>query len=806
MYMLPLGGTWKMSGFDMSDVEGMVPGSVYSFLFNSGLIDDPYYRDNEISALRLMENDYTFSRSFTVDAELLEYPEVLLCCDGLDTCCELFINDSSIGSAHNMHRVWEYSIKNVLKTGENTISIHFSSPTRYIRERDEEWHVGGSEDAMRGFPHMRKAHCMFGWDWGIRLPDAGIWRDINIRGLRSRISSPYIIQRHENGRLSIKIDVPAKCYDGQSYDICLSITAPDGKTVTVKNKEFFEIEKPQLWWPNGLGNQPLYTIRAELTGHHGIEDVYEKRIGLREMTVAREHDIHGESFSHKVNGVTFFAMGADYIPEDCILSRVTPKRTRKLLERCADANFNVIRVWGGGYYPDDWFYDACDELGLVVWQDFMFACANYPLDFDFEENIAAEARDNIRRLRHHASLGLWCGNNEMEMFQCGGVYDGDNITRAHYIRMFEHILPHILREEDPDTFYWPASPSSGGSFDEPNAADRGDVHYWDVWHGDKPFTEYRKFKFRYVSEFGFQSFPPMRTIESFTEPGDRNVFSRVMETHQRNAGANGKILGYLSKTFLYPSNLETLVYASQLLQAEAIRYGVEHWRRNRGCCMGAVYWQLNDNWPVASWSAIDYYGRLKALYYYSKRFFAPLMISCEETGEKPVISEPSEVSATARLCVTNETLEAVNGIVRWTLRNALSEILTDGEIEPSVPELSSVWLDTTDFSDTDLLKNHLAYEFVVDGTVVSSGTVLFTPPKYYKFVNPELDYKINGDIITVTAKAFAKSVEIYSDDCDIVLSDNFFDMERGSVDIRVSEGNPISLKLRSVYDIGCDVK
>ena len=351
---------------------------------------------------------------------------------------------------------------------------------------------------------------------------------------------------------------------------------------------------------------------------------------------------------------------------------MTPERTRKLLEQCRACNFNAIRVWGGGYYPDDFFFDICDELGLVVWQDFMFACANYRLTEEFEENIKAEFRDVIRRIRHHASLGLWCGNNEMEMFQAQGEYEGTPRTRSDYIRMFEHILPEILRKEDPDTFYWPASPSSGGGFDEPNAPERGDVHYWDVWHGGLPFSDYRKRFFRYASEFGFQSFPCLKTVESFTLPEDRNIFSRVMEMHQRNEGANGKILQYLSQTFLYPASFDTLLYASQLLQAEAIRYGVEHWRRNRGRCMEAIYWQLNDIWPVASWSSIDYYGRWKALHYYAKRFFAPVMISCEETGETTdriaVVTEPSPIETSGRIAVANETRKDVNGIVRWQLR------------------------------------------------------------------------------------------------------------------------------------------
>lgn len=442
---------------------------------------------------------------------------------------------------------------------------------------------------------------------------------------------------------------------------------------TTAAEQVITIEHPQLWWPNGLGKQPLYRVTVRLaTG-----DTRMWRIGLRTMTVSREKDEWGEEFCHVVNGMKVFAMGADYIPEDNILARVTPERTRRLLEDCKAANFNAIRVWGGGYYPDDAFYDICDELGLMVWQDLMYACAFYDLTPDFERSIRVETHQNVARLRHHASLALICGNNEMEMFMAGANSALINHrtwefvpTYPHhitdYVKMFEYILPAIVKETAPQTYWWPASPSSGGNFDAPNDENRGDNHYWDVWHGEKPFTEYRKFFFRYASEFGFQSFPCLKSVKQFTLPDDRNIFSRVMERHQRNQAANGKILSYLSQTFRYPNSFDDLLYASQLMQAEAIRYGVEHWRRNRGRCMGAIIWQLNDIWPVASWASIDYYGRWKALHYAAKRFFAPVMISAEEEGElsqNPKINEyhPAPLEKSFRLNVCNETLRDVTG-------------------------------------------------------------------------------------------------------------------------------------------------
>ncbi len=501
-------------------------------------------------------------------------------------------------------------------------------------------------------------------------------------------------------------------------------------------------------------------------------------------------------------------MGADYIPEDNILGRVNAKRTRKLLEQCREANFNSIRVWGGGYYPDDYFYDICDELGLVVWQDFMFACAVYDLNDEFDLNVRAELADNIKRIRHHACLGLWCGNNEMEWFVDQMRWVGNLKQKADYIKMYEYIFPQVLKEHDPNAFYWPASPSSGGNFDVPNDPNRGDVHYWEVWHGNKPFSDYRNYFFRYVSEFGFQSFPAVKTIESFTLPEDRNIFSYVMERHQRNNSANGKIMNYMYQTFLYPNDFDTLVYASQLLQAEAVKYGVEHFRRNRGRCMGAIYWQLNDCWPVASWASIDYFFRWKALHYYAKRFFRPLMISCHEEGlltQNPNANHQPQIKAAIeksfRLSVANETTEEKKLTVKWEIRDKKAGALKEKTIPVKIPALSSLWLDKVLVPEIKINDEYLSYHLYDGKTLVSEGTVIFSLPKYFHWEDPKLRYTINGDTITVKAAAYAKSVEIQNRNQDIVLSDNYFDMNAGEKKVKILSGKPGKLKLRSVWDI-----
>lgn len=810
MKHLSLNGSWQLEvpGENFGTVPATVPGSVYHDLLAAKRIPDPFYRDNETEALKLMERDFHYSRSFQVDGGLLASEAVLLRCEGLDTLATIYINGAAAGLADNMHRTWEFDVKALLREGENTIAVHFASPTKFIRETYEKSPADGSTDAMVGFPNLRKAHCMFGWDWGPRLPDAGIWRDISLIGVdTARIRDVLVEQFHEDGKVTLKIHTHVTRLSDTSVTAKVSVTAPDGSVLTGEGECCeIEISNPQLWWPAGYGAQPLYTVEVELTSGTVALDSWKARIGLRTMTVSRVKSENGESFSHCVNGVDIFAMGMDYIPEDNLLPRVTPERTRRLLEDARAANCNLIRVWGGGYYPDDWFYDACDELGLLVWQDFMFACAVYNLTDEFEATITAEFVDNIRRLRSHPSLALWCGNNEMELFTHLGLWTKEMRQKSDYVKIFHYIIPKVLKTEDPQAFYWPSSPSSGGDFDEPADPKRGDVHDWDVWHGMKPFTDYRNYLFSYVSEFGFQSFPCMETIESFTLPEDRNVFSYVMEKHQRNASANGKIISYLSQMYLYPSNLDKLVYASQLLQAQAMQYGVEHWRRNRGRCMGAVIWQLNDCWPVASWAGIDYFGRWKALQYYAKRFFAPVLVSCHEEGLLnqegiSVNTEHIDPKKSAKLNVSNESMTEFSGKVSWSLRRPDASVIEDGSFDVNAPALTAMWLPEQDFTKYDAYDCYYYYRLTDNaGNVVGEGSVLFCQPKHFRFADPQLTARVEGGEIVVTAAAYARSVEIQCG-ADVVLEDNFFDMNSGERRVKIVRGEVKDVKVRSVFDI-----
>lgn len=830
-------------------MEAEVPGSVYGTLLKLGKMPDPYYRDNELDATKLMENDFVYETDMEITQEMLACDGVILRFEGIDTLGEVYLNDTLLGHVENMHRVWEYDIRHLAKVGANTVRVLLHSPIKYIKEENEKVFTGGSNEAMAGYPHLRKAHCMYGWDWGPRLPDAGIFRGVSLQLVDSaRLDSVYVIQYHqgphmrelcfEESRVQEPLSVPVPETRGGSLQVqvdsvrleiqmdlevfredeeisaVITVTSPDGTVYGQSSDGSITIKHPRLWWPNGYGEQPLYTVQALLLGSDGrLLDVWERQIGLRTMTMDIRKDQWGNQFAHQVNGVDIFAMGADYIPEDNLLSRVTKERTEKLLQAAVEAGHNSIRVWGGGYYPDDHFYDTCDRLGLIVWQDFMYACSSYELSRAFEENIRAETLENVRRIRHHACLGLWCGNNEMETQTLDKCWKPSQKQFYDYIKLFEYIIPEILRQEDPHTFYWPSSPSSGGNFDNPWDENRGDVHYWDVWHGNKPFTEYRKFRFRYLSEFGFQSFPCLETVESFTEPEDRNIFSRVMEMHQRNVAANGKILNYLSATYLYPADFDRLLYASQLLQMEAIRYGVEHFRRHRGHCMGAVVWQLNDIWPVASWASIDYFGRWKALHYAEKRMFAPVLLSCQEAGElsqRPYcIAEPGPMETSVRLCISNETRETVEGICRWQLRGYRGDVLSEGESGVTVGPLESLWLDKTDFTDypgPGVREMYFSYQLEVKGEILSEGTSLFTAPKHFRFADPGLTLRREGDTLILRAEHFAKSVEIWGDGENggsyVRLSDNYFDMNPGEKRVRILEGDAERFRLRSVYDIG----
>ncbi|KAB8125598.1 glycoside hydrolase family 2 protein [Gracilibacillus oryzae] len=816
MKKLNFNQNWKMKALSKNDWYPVtLPASVMNTLLEANVIDDPFYRDNEENAKEIANQDYVFQKQFELDNQTLAYENISLIFHGIDTIAEIFLNGRKLANTNNMHRIYEVSAKDYLQGGTNTIELVLSSPIQYIEEIHQRDPLSGVDHAMEGYQHLRKAHSMFGWDWGPKIPDLGIWRDVElVMWNENRINDVYIAQKHEQNLVHLNVQVKLEQEVDTNLAILAKITDPNGKqeeqviNQAKQTEQFsFTIENPKIWWPAGYGEQPLYNVEIILQKAEEHIDRKNHNIGLRTIEVKHEDDEWGKSFEFVINGYPIFMKGANYIPEDNLLPRTSRSRTEQLIKDSVAANFNMIRVWGGGHYPEDYFYELCDQYGLIVWQDFMYACSVYRLTEQFEQNVRQEAIDQIKRIRHHASLGIWCGNNEVEeaMEPWGWPKKAD--WRRDYIKLFEIILPDIVKEHDPQTFYWSSSPSSGGGFDKPRNPDIGDVHYWEVWHGQKPFTDYRNYYFRFCSEFGFQSFPAMKTIKSFTEPEDRNIFSRIMEKHQKNDDANGKILYYLSENFLYPKDFDALLFTSQLLQAEAIKYVVEHWRRNLGRCMGSLYWQLNDCWPVASWSSIDYFGRWKALHYFTKKFYDPILLSLEE-GESDV-----------NIYVTNDHLSGIKCRIEWKLMDTRSHILEQGELHADIPASTAKSCKSLDFTNllTEDRKRDCYFEAIlyVDDEKYSNATVIFTKTKHFDFLNPNLvtQLKENDEqfMIEVTATSYTKYIEIQLAE-DVILSDNYFDLSANELKVVTIEKSLLpdtvtlknledNLKVRSVYHI-----
>lgn len=785
MQTCTLNGTWQLSAGHRSleSVDMQIPGTVLSGLLAAGKIKDPFYRTNEDATRALFWKDYVFTRTFDVDEELLAQQHIVLVCEGLDTLAEISINGTFLAKTDNMHRTWKFQAKKLLHPRKNEIQIVFRSVLRFIEDYPYEAHKKINYipcGSMKGNQLLRKAHSMFGWDWGPQTIDAGIFRDIYLQGYsHARIEDIRIHQQHAKN-VSVQTSITlSESVPGQKLCVELSEDGADKPLQTKLCKTNadgvaavdFVIENPKLWWPNDYGDQPLYIVRTTLLDEDGTSlESITRRIGLRTLTISQEKDEWGNEFAFCVNGVKIFTRGGNYIPDDCLYTRITEKKLDYILESCRRAHFNCVRVWGGGYYPSDAFYDLCDEKGLIVWQDLMYACNVYDVTDAFAENCRQETYDNVRRLRHHASLGLWCGNNEIESAwdHWGDFQKETPYLRADYIRLFEEVLPKAVQEADGETFYWHSSPSSGGCFDNPDDANRGDTHYWDVWHGQKPFTDYRKYFFRFCSEFGFQSFPCAKTVNSFTLEDDRNIFSRVMESHQKNDAANGKMLYYLSENLRYPKDLTHLLYASQVLQGMAIKYGVDHWRRNRGRCMGTLYWQINDDWPAPSWSSIDYFGRWKALHYMAQKFYAPHAVSMTLEDHR------------CHVYFSNESFETTEYSLTLSIRDLSGNVLETYETKGNSPAFSAIETAVVDICSWEDQKDDVFLEAVIhtkDQKVLKDVETL-VPYKYLNLKNPvistEAEETNDAFILHISSDCFAPFVALDFDDADVIFSDNFF--------------------------------
>ena len=851
--MITLNGQWRMKQAGEPEWHrGSVPGTVYTDLLSDHTIVDPYVGENEDEVRDLSYNDYIYEREFQITKEVLTNERNILVCKGIDTIAELFVNGKFAGSCENMHREYEFDLTGMLTEGENHIRVYFHSPMKYMQKLYEKKPLWGVTSTVPGYQYIRKAHCMFGWDWGPKLPDMGIWRDIYIEEVNgARIRNVQIRQQNEKetshlsvileNEISRKEDQQEK---EQKFSIECRIYDPEGRpigvqTAAIEEKQAFrmEIENPERWWPNGYGEQKLYRVCVSLKRDQQVVEEKTVRFGIRDFTVVRRTDEWGAGFTFCVNGLEIFAKGANYIPEDSIFGKRSKERTGRLLRDCRKANFNCIRVWGGGCYPDDYFYDLCDELGLLVWQDFMFACAVYDLTDSFYENIRQEAKDNIIRLRNHPSLGMWCGNNEMEGAWVGWGIPQNQKLKQDYLTMFERLIPQMVDKYDPDRFYWPASPSSEGGFEDPFDEGRGDAHYWDVWHGKKPFEDIESKFFRFSSEYGFEAVPSMKTLRTVIHEDQFNIVSPEMEKHQKcidNGPGNVTLMYYLLQYYQLPATFEQTVYATQSLQADFLEMAVRHFRSHRERCSGSTYWQINDTYPTISWATVDYYGRWKGAHYVVKRSYGKVISYVEIGADRTArLYVSSDETKPLKLTCKLELMEQGKGALHTECREVTAQPLTSDCVAAfQLPERT----------ERSLRECYLHYEIVCDGESIDSGNRLLERPKKFHFRNPELTVCVemqttgrgttenveNGAAagtqakeagvteeriaITVKAQQFARRVGIEFTDADVILSDNYLDLLPGeSRTVWVEEirsGGTMDAKtlaaeiyLRSNYDI-----
>ncbi len=786
--------------------KATVPGCVHIDLLNNNLIEDPFYRDNETKVQWIENENWEYHLVFEVPREILAKKHIQLIFEGLDTYATVTLNGRQIIEADNMFHTWETEVKSLLKEKGNELIVLFRSPIQQILPQLAKTKLklpAMSDLSIGTSSYTRKAPYHYGWDWGPQLVTSGIWQPVkleawdHIKIVDQQINVKELSAKKAQLKMRIELlsdidsEASLKINNEQSnFTLDEKFHLKIGSNTITKK---IEIPDPKRWWPNGYSDsaapitsfhnysipqlpnkQSLYSFQTEIsTKHESV--VTSKRIGLRTLELKREKDQWGESFTLVVNGVPIFAKGANWIPSDSFTPRVNKEKYRQLLTSAVQVNINMLRVWGGGIYESDEFYDLCDELGILVWQDFMFSCALYPGDDQFLKSVKQEATYQVRRLRHHPCIALWCGNNEIEMgwHDWGWHEELPASTWDDYLRLFHGILPGVCQNEDPHRFYWPSSPASdSAAIINPNDPGHGDTHYWGVWHGKKPFEYYKKHFPRFISEYGFQGFPAPESVNKFTTKADQNIFSPVMLNHQKNNQGNALIKEYLEKYYIVPKDFNYFLLLSQVLQAEGIKIGAEHFRRVRPRCMGSLYWQLNDCWPVASWSSIDYYGKWKALHYYARRFYAPVLISpnCENDDYKfYIVSDVAEILE-AQLQVN------IMSFTGTTFVKCEKQILIR-------PFESAVYHSIRKKDIPDFLKSEETFILCTltrGDSIISENTLYFEIPKNLKLTPPEIDSAIKqvdyGFEITLSSKKLVRSVILVAKDIEGHFDDNFFDL------------------------------
>jgi beta-mannosidase len=778
-----------------------VPGDVHLDLLANKKIDDPFFRDNE-AKLQWIENEsFEYRLNFDASPSLMARSNVDLIFDGLDAVSQVYLNGVQVLAADNMFRIWRVPVKGHLHPGKNLLRVVFPSPIKAAQEV-----AAGDAFRLKSMTadktYVRKAAYEFGWDWGPKFVTSGIWRPVRLEAWdKVRIADFAIRQRDVSkdvAHASAEVEVEAATAGSAKVSVQY---ADDGKPVTLRTVASLhagrnvivlpvEIRQPKLWYPAGYGDQPLYEFTAQVSTGVQPADERKAKVGLRTIVLHRELDKWGRSFELVVNGIPVFAKGADVIPFDSFPNRVTTADYRRILESARDANMNTIRHWGGGYYETEEFYSICDELGIMIWQDFQFGNDWQPGTYAFKLNIQAEAEDQVRRLRNHPSIVLWSGNNETEAAFSWGPRptlppDVRLLIWQDYLTEFSGILPRVVARLDPETPYWPSSPSA----DYEPLSDHyqsGDAHIWDVWHGRVPFSTYETHHARFVTEYGFQSFPEMKTIEAFTTPEDRTgIFTPVMLAHQKNNEGNSIIHDYLLKDYSEPKDFASFLYVSQVLQAEGIKIGAEHFRRSRPETMGSIFWQLNDCWPVASWSSIDYYGRWKALQYYARRFYAPILVSphVEDGSLKVYIVSDKTVVTPATLRVRLMDFDG-NVLLEESQPVDVAPLASKDYLDWPLKKLADAGAANTSrvFVVADLQTGG-ATDFAMNGKQISRNLAYLAPVKEIHLKPAQLKVETTGAQgsykIRIGSPVLARSVYLTFGDLDVKVSDNYFDIMPG---------------------------
>jgi beta-mannosidase len=808
---------WKFKkASDTIWLDAKVPGTVHTDLLANRIIAAPFYRNNEEKLQWIDKTDWEYKTQFIADPSLLMKDRVELKFDGLDTYADVFLNGEKILQADNMFRSWKISVKEKLKSGFNELRIYFHSPINKVMAAYDSLNytvpVSNNDQAKKRVSvFTRKAGYHYGWDWGPRFVTSGIWRPVTLFGWnKASIEDVFIKQKTlttQRAVLEANLEVNAvadgvetvEVYTGEDKHLLIK-----KQVLLYKGKNNlsipFILENPELWWPNGMGKQNLYTFTILLKDAAG-KLIAEKKVkrGLREIELVQESDEKGRSFYFKVNGKPVFMKGANYIPQDNFLPSITKERYEHIINSAVMSNMNMLRVWGGGVYQDDLFYELCDEKGILVWQDFMFACSLWPPFEELKQNIYQEAVENIKRLRNHPSIALWCGNNEVVQFFNSGFWGQVKQTWKTprdsaalfdtYKDIFHHILPAAIKAYDDEKPYWSSSPAADNFSMEfmPNRM-TGDQHYWGVWGGKDKIEQYNENVPRFMSEYGFQSFPSMETVKKFADSTDYSISSEVMTGHQRSNRGNAGILEYMKDWFVIPEDFSKFLYVGQLLQSEAIKVAMEAHRRAKPYCMGSLFWQIDDCWPAASWSSIDYYGRWKALQYQAKRSFSTVIISSIEAGDS------------LHVHVVSDSLKKLEGELNICVTGFDGKVINQFNKQVSIEANESKQVYT--ISKKDLFGKYDPRKIVVRTVFKNGQTELaenlhyFEKPKDLELPAAVIKYDIKkqGDIFTITLNTanLARFVNIAVGDENIIFSDNYFDILPGkSKQVTFRSGLPL---------------